>query len=381
MTPLRLADFIEANIEPILAEWVTFARTRIGADDMDVVALRDHAAEMLAIVVTDLRTPQSPLQQFTKSYGDAESDACTPDSAAETHGAGRAVSGYSVSEMVSEFRALRASVLRLWTASRGSLDSNDLQDLMRFNEAIDQALAESMTRFTRSLDQSQDMFVAILGHDLRTPLQTMLMVTQHMVDTGAADAAHTELLARAVRSAHRMNEMIDDLLDFTRSRLGSGVVIEPRETDLTIVAREAVEEMEVAYPDRTFVLECHGECTGRWDAARIRQVLANLLGNAVQHGHAAAPIVATVRGEAESVVLEVRNHGPVIPSSAMSGLFSPFKRLHGVTAPSTAHNLGLGLYIADRIVHAHGGDIAVTSSERDGTCFAVRLPRERQQER
>ena len=92
---MRLADFIEANIEPILAEWVTFARTRIGSDDMDLTALRDHAAEMLAIVAQDLRTPQSAQEQFTKPYGDAGTDDLTPDSAAETHGAGRAVSGYS----------------------------------------------------------------------------------------------------------------------------------------------------------------------------------------------------------------------------------------------------------------------------------------------
>ena len=278
--------------------------------------------------------------------------------------------------MVSEFRALRASVLRLWTASRGTLVGDDLEDLMRFNEAIDQALAESMTRFTQSLDQSQDMFVAILGHDLRTPLQTMLMVTQHMVDTGEASAEHTELLSRAVRSAHRMNAMIDDLLDFTRSRLGSGVSIQTGDTDLAVIAREAVEEMEVAHPTRTFDCRTEGDLCGNWDASRIRQVLANLLGNAVQHGDVATPIVVAARGEPEFALVEVHNHGPAIPRSAMAGLFGPFKRLQsGIDTSKSAHNLGLGLYIADRIVDAHGGSIKVTSSAAEGTCFAVRLPR------
>src|SRR6476661_6187998 len=102
---MRLADFIEGNIEPILAEWVTFARTRIGSNDMDLAALRDHAAQMLTTVVADLRTPQSAEEQITKSYGNEGTSASDPDSPAETHGAGRAISGYSVSEMVSEFRA------------------------------------------------------------------------------------------------------------------------------------------------------------------------------------------------------------------------------------------------------------------------------------
>ena len=159
---MRLADFIETNLEPILAEWVTFARTRPGSGAMDLTALRDHAAEMLAIIVTDLRTTQTDDEQHTKSYG-ADPDPRSAETAAETHGAGRATSGFTVSEMVAEFRALRASVLRLWTESRGALDSDDVVDMVRFNEAVDQALAESMTRFTHSLDQSQDMFVAILG--------------------------------------------------------------------------------------------------------------------------------------------------------------------------------------------------------------------------
>lgn len=373
---MRLADFIEGNVEPILVEWVAFARTRIGSSDMDLEALRDHAAQMLTSVVADLRTPQSAQEQFTKSYGNEGTDARTPDSAAETHGAGRAISGYSVSEMVSEFRALRASVLRLWAANSGSLDGADLEDLMRFNEAIDQALAESMTRFTSSLNQSQDMFVAILGHDLRTPLQTVLIVTQHLVDAGAVDPGQTELLMRAVRSANRMNEMIDDLLDFTRSRLGAGVVVHPAHTDLAIVAREAVDEMRSAHPLRAFEFQTDGDLRGNWDAARIRQVLANLLGNAVQHGDPAKPVVVGARGDAASVVIEVHNHGPAISKAAMIGLFGPFKRLQGGVEPSSnAHNLGLGLYIADRIVDAHGGRIDVASSDAAGTQFAVTLPR------
>src|SRR5687767_8100661 len=141
---VRLADFIDANMEPILAEWVTFAESSgPAAKGMDTVALRDHAAEMLKAIVTDLRTPQTAAEQAAKSTGDA--DSTTADTAAEVHGSGRAESGFTVGEMVSEYRALRASVIRLWTTAQGTLHREDLEDLTRFNEAIDQALAESIS--------------------------------------------------------------------------------------------------------------------------------------------------------------------------------------------------------------------------------------------
>jgi light-regulated signal transduction histidine kinase (bacteriophytochrome) len=145
----RLADFIVANREPILAEWEAFARTCAPASDaMDIAALRDHAGEMLAAIAADLRTWQSPYAQSEKSKGNAPEAGEDAPTAAEEHGAGRAESGFTLEQMVSEYRALRASVIRLWTKSRGELGPADLEDLTRFNEAIDQSLAESVSRYT-----------------------------------------------------------------------------------------------------------------------------------------------------------------------------------------------------------------------------------------
>ena len=144
---LRLADFIETNAEPILVEWALFAETCGPAGGkMDMAALRDHALEMLQAITADLRTAQTPLEQADKSKGNAEPPDSGTETAAEVHGAGRAESGFTVAEMVSEYRALRASVLRLWTLENGSLGRADIDDLMRFNEAIDQSLAESLAR-------------------------------------------------------------------------------------------------------------------------------------------------------------------------------------------------------------------------------------------
>jgi signal transduction histidine kinase len=372
---LRLADFIEANIEPILTEWVAFARTQFGAERMDLTALRDHAAEMLTEMVVDLRTPQTSEEQRLKSQGGSVRRKGSVPTAAESHGDGRAGGGFTVAEMMAEFRALRATVLRLWTARKGALSGTDLDDLTRFNEAIDQAIAESVARYTSKVDQSQDLFVAILGHDLRTPLHTITMVTEHVAEAGLLDAQSAPLMTRAVRSARRMSQMIDDLLDFTRSRMGVGIPIDPHDVDLQPLVEEAVGELRTGHAHHVFELVTTGDLRGSWDGPRIAQVLANLLGNAVQHGNASAPIQVSARGEAERVLISVRNEGAPISAEARAGLFSPFKRLQRSDRPANAQHLGLGLYIADQIVAAHGGSIDVASNEFDGTRFTVYLPR------
>ncbi len=374
---MRLADFIEGNTEPIIAEWVAFAETCGPAGGtMELEALRDHAVEMLQHIVVDLRTPQTDAEQAEKSKGQTEPSDEGADTAAEVHGAGRAESGFTVGEMVSEYRALRASVIRLWTNANHMLTGDDFEDLMRFNEAIDQSLAESVTRYTQDIDQSKQMFVAILGHDLRTPLGTVVTAAQFMIDTGELAEPHRSLMLRIVRSARRMNRMVGDLLDFTRGQLGSGVPIVRADMDLAKDAADAVEEMATAHPASRLKLNTSGDLRGNWDAARIGQVLANLLGNAVEHGAPATTISVTARGEANEVVLQVHNNGAAIPRSELPGLFSPFKRLgQGAAVGTASSNLGLGLYIVDRIVTAHGGSIDVKSSVDAGTFFTVRLPR------
>lgn len=375
---VQLADFIANNYEPILADWVAFAATSGPAGKtMDVSALRDHALAMLKVIVADLQTPQTDAEQTEKSKGTADSGPETPDTAAEVHGAGRAASGFTLAEMVSEYRALRASVIRLWAKETGALMRDaDFEDLMRFNEAIDQATAESITRFTQNLDHSKEMFLAILSHDLRTPLGAIIMSSQFMLDAGGLEDPNLMLTTTIARSAERMNAMVGDLLDLTRTRLGAGIPIVRADMDLATVARHAVDEVSAAHPNRAFHLTTTGDLGGAWDAARIGQVLANLLGNAVQHGSATTPITLTVTGEAKEVVLRITNAGPAIPAVDFPGLFNPLKRLRSSdVAARHSSNLGLGLYITDRIVGAHGGTISVTSSGEAGTTVTVRLPR------
>ena len=373
---MQLADYIEGNLETILGEWVAFAEScgKPGAT-MDVAALRDHAGTILKDIVVDLRTPQTSQEQSEKSKGNAPVEA-GEETAAEVHGAGRAESGFSIGEMVSEYRALRASVIRLWTEASGTLTGNDLQDLMRFNEAIDQSIAESISRFTEDVDYSREMFLAILGHDLRSPLNVVIMASQFMLDTGELVEPSKTLTERIARSSKRMNTMVGDLLDFTRSRLGSSIPITRKRMDLAKEAVHAADETQAANPGATIEVTTEGDMSGNWDCPRLSQVLANLLGNAVQYGAPQTPIRLSTRGEAENVVMEVHNWGPAIPAAALLDIFNPFKRLNveeGPTSPTSS--LGLGLYIAERIVKAHEGTIDVTSSAEAGTLFTVRLPR------
>jgi signal transduction histidine kinase len=376
---VRLADYIEANIEPIMTEWVAFAATSGPAGQaMTVRALRDHAVDLLRTIVTDLRTPQTDAEQAAKSRGDAPPLDGEAKTAAEIHGSGRAEGGFTVPEMVSEYRALRASVIRLWTKENGSLTGADVEDLIRFNETIDQAVAESVVRYSEDVDRAQEMFVAILGHDLRAPLSTVMTATQFVIETGTLTDAERRSLTVGMRCGRRMNQMIADLLDFTRVRLGAGLPINCADVDLGATVRHAVEEANAAARDRTLGCTITGDLQGRWDGARISQVLSNLLSNAVQYSAPDTRITVSARGEADEVVVRVHSEGAAIPSSELPRLFSPFKRLRAVSTGRSAGdstNLGLGLYIAERIVSAHGGVIDVRSSPEAGTLFTVRLPR------
>src|SRR4051812_33923991 len=153
---MRLADFILTNRAAILAEWEAFAFTCVpAAGSMGLMALSDHASEMLTVIAADLKTPQGDYEQSEKSKGHAPPTGVVERTAAEKHGTGRAESGFTMDQMVAEYRALRASVIRLWTKEQGELRAVDVDDLTRFNEAIDQSLAESITRFTQDLDESR----------------------------------------------------------------------------------------------------------------------------------------------------------------------------------------------------------------------------------
>lgn len=371
----RLSLFIRANVEPILEEWEAFARSLPMGGEMDVAALRDHAREMLGVIATDLETAQSPKQRDEKARGESdapESDSGSEPSAAEHHGAGRAERGFDVAQMVAEFRALRASVIRLWSKHLQSANLEDLEDLTRFNEAVDQAIAESIIRFTQDVDESKERFLAILGHDLRNPLGAIIMSSAFMLDTSTLGGPDRTLVERIASSARRMNQMVLDLLDYTRARFGDSIPIVRSATDVRKVVQDVMAEVAASHPGADLRLDASGDLRGRLDPDRLTQALTNLVANAVQHGSAGSPIVIVARGLESDIEIAVRNRGPVIPKNEVGQIFQPMKHVRDGGA---GDHLGLGLYIVDRIVDAHGGSIDVRSSEAEGTTFTLRLPR------
>ena len=370
----RLAEFIRANRERILVEWETFARSMPIGGTLDVDALRDHAAQMLEVIAGDMEAPQSAAEQDSKARGLADADRRKIITAAQEHGADRADSGFSVTQMVSEFRALRASVTRLWLADEHDMQRSSIEDLIRFNEAIDQAIAESITRYSGAIGQSKERFLAILGHDLRSPLGAIMTATRFMLDTGELEEPHRTLVARTASSSRRMHQMVEDLLDFTRTRFGDSIPIVRTDMDLRRTVIDLAAELGTRYPECSIQVETRGDLRGQWDCDRLSQVLTNLIGNAVQHGAAGRPVRVEARGFPSEVRIAIRNEGPHIPPESLARLFDGMERARR-QASRDKHHLGLGLYIVERIVTAHGGSIEVTSTAEHGTTFTVRLPR------
>jgi signal transduction histidine kinase len=391
---MRLADFILNNIERILAEWDAFARSTSPGATMEPLALRDHAEEILRATALDMTSAQTAAQQSDKSKGHdgGGADSLRVNGASELHATGRVEWGFDLVAMVSEYRALRASVIRLWSESTREPDQRDLADLTRFNESIDQSLAGAVRGYTQRVDRSRHMFLAILGHDLRNPLNSMMMSAEWLTRSAEGreggngdgdrdrdrDGAAAEAALQVQSSAAAMGHMIADLLDFTGAALGGEIPLSPAPMDLRDLCNEVTDEMRAAHPSCVLHFDADGDLTGDWDASRLRQVVSNLLGNAIQHGAADGTVRLAVRGTSpDEVVLSVHNDGPPIPPQLLSTIFDPL--VHGTSRELRKQrrpgSIGLGLYIAREIATAHGGSIDVRSTEQTGTDFSVRLPR------
>ena len=264
------------------------------------------------------------LQVDTKSLGQAPLIIGSSETAAQTHALLRAQSGFDIVQLTGEYRALRASVIRLW-GDDAPLESTHLDDIIRFNEAIDQALAESISFFTQQVEQSRNLFLGMLGHDLRNPLQTILMTASslRMINT---DDKITEAAARLIKSGSHMQALLDDLLDYSRTTLGVGIYINPSNVDLGQLIASALDLLRAANPGKRIDLEVQGDTFGSWDSLRLQQLLGNLVSNAIKYGAQDTPVYVSLNGGAKDVVLEVRNSGAVIEPSDLARIFDPLMR-------------------------------------------------------
>lgn len=243
--------------------------------------------------------------------------------------------------------------------------------------AIASHVATAAARFA-ALDELRDavhfseMFTAILGHDLRNPLGGIMAAAQLAMRRVEGEKL-LKPLGRIVNSAERMSRMIDQLLDFTRVRVGAGIPLKPAAADLDPILRQVVEELADANPAWSIRVDCGGDTRGVWDPDRLAQVFSNLVGNAVQHGDPAGGVIVTARGtDPERIVVEVHNQGEV-PPELVPTLFEPMTG--GDRRREKSIGLGLGLFITRQITAAHGGVIDVRSDPAAGTTISVSLPR------
>ncbi len=375
--PVRLGDFIINNMEQILHEWEEFARTITPpALTMDSADLRDHAQLMLETIAKDLGTSQTSVEQSEKSKGRApKNNIKTP---AQEHAEARLKSSYSMDQLFSEFRALRASVLLLWSKSSKQGLITDPDDITRFNEAIDQAVAESVSKYSSLIKESQNMFLGILSHDLRNPLNTISMSSMLMLQFDDVSEKVKVVCQRIYNSTQRMNRLIIDLLDFTRTQFSENLPTSLAPTNMAKICEDMVQELKSSNPKRDFIIKKQGSLDGIWDKDRIAQVFSNLLGNAVQHGSHTSPIEVELNGSKDIIIVNITNKGPAIPKSKMVTIFEPLSRYNNAEDDSHTHknSLGLGLYITKEIVLAHKGNISVTSCEDKGTTFSLNIPRD-----
>jgi signal transduction histidine kinase len=371
---MQLSNFIENGMEEILQAWENYARSvETELPKQDSVGLRDHAEKMLRTVAADMRTPQTRHQQSEKAQGRAPRG--SSDTAAETHAVARLIAGFSMDQMVSEYRALRSSVLSLWLTEETLAEADHIQDMIRFNEAIDQALAESIAAYGAAVESTRKMVLGVLGHDLRSPLGAILMAGELIQRQAGLDEKGKVLATQVCTSARRADGLIRDLLDLARCNLGTGIPVDLQRVELNPICRAVIDELRTAFPQAQIFLDEQAHVAGQFDPGRIAQVFSNLIGNALRHGDTAAPINVTV-GKAQGVIrVSVQNAGEPIPPEVMPYLFKPEGRYSSYSAGErgSAAGLGLGLFIASEIVASHGGRIEVESSEAQGTTFEVIL--------
>jgi PAS domain S-box-containing protein len=252
--------------------------------------------------------------------------------------------------------------------------TRDLTERKQAEEAQRALAAEAaMLAEKARIQEFQERFLAILGHDLRNPLAAIEMAANLLRAHGAKDAPTLRILDRIDASSLRMSRMIEQILDLTRSRLSGGLEMKRAPMDLCTVISGVVEELRTAHPSRTIDVRCL-PASGMWDRDRLEQVFSNLIANAIHYGSSEHPITVASRQDGNSVAVEVHNHGVPIPEELQAKLFNPFRRGTRDSRTATTEGLGLGLYISHEIVVAHGGDIKVSSTETEGTTFRVWLP-------
>ncbi len=367
---MHLTEFILANIEPIAREWEEFAKTCTpAAIGMTRSSLLDDVSRILRAVAEDMEQPQTPAEQEAK--GRSRRSTGPLGSAASSHVSLRIDSRFDLAQIVSEYRAMRASVLRLWAKTLPNGLSEETNAAIRFDEAIDESVAEIVPTYLQRESQFRDRFFGMLGHDLRTPINAIHLSARALVNGGGLkEENEVKMALRILNSCQNLDRMVRDILDFTRGRFGEPMHVTRSPADLGVILHDIVDELQYANPNVIIDWAASGDLRGEWDRERLSQVISNLVTNAIQHGNA-QHVSVTAGNENDRVLIEVHNQGPAISQDRLATIFNPLRQERHSNQGHAG--LGLGLFICKEIVKAHGGTISATSSRDAGTIFAMRL--------
>jgi signal transduction histidine kinase len=372
---MRVAEFIRTHPNEIETEWERFARSiSTFSPDLDVLTLRDHLREILIAMADDMETPQTLEEQAEKSQGEQARGGAL-DRITALHARMRLNSGFNLEHAISEYRALRSSILFLWMRTQPAGDDIVLSEVTRFNETIDQAIAEVIRRFADKSERYSDVFLGVLTHEVRNPLN-VIKLSSETLKAGPLQEVQARCVERVLRGAGSIERLVNDLAILVRSRMRVPFPLTRAACNLGDICALTLEEVEASHGDVVFELEKIGDLKGDWDRERLAQVIFNLVTNAITHA-AVKQVQVIAQDLGSEVVLRVSNQGTPIPFELQESIFDPFVHRETASLTSTKKGLGLGLFIVKEIVTGHGGTVEVASTEAEGTTFTVKLPRSR----
>jgi signal transduction histidine kinase len=371
----RLAVLLRNHREQLVQDWSVRVRkdpTLIRASNFDDEELRDYIPKLLDDLIDALAKGSSGNGEQGVVIGSSE--------AAKAHVRHRFEQQFSLEDLLRELAHIRVAIINLAAQEDVKLAGSEAQLV---HSAIDEvmntaacAMAEMTSADLRRDVELRELFVAVLGHDLRTPITTIHLTMADLLKREDVPASLTRPHQRIARAADRMQRMVAELLDMTRIRVHEGMPIAPEPIALQSICEQMVEELGLKYADRTIVFNAFGNSQGQWDPVRMAQVVSNIIGNALGHSPPDTPVNVELRSEDDRVVLQVNNKGTPISPEEIAIVFKPFR--YGTQDPPTTNRsegLGLGLYIAKEIVKAHGGTIELTSNKHEGTTVTITLPR------
>ena len=358
-TPVKclIVDDLEENLLALSAllqrDGVELLQARSGIEALELLLVHD-----VALAILDVQMPEMDGFELAETMRSSERTRHVPIVfvTAGSRDALRMFKGYEAGAVDFLYKPVEPHILR---------SKSDVFFQLHRQKLL---LAQHLQERTETL-RLHETFTAVLGHDLRGPLSAMMMAAEILARR--PDASVSAVGARMLRSGRWMGRMIEDLLDLARTRVGDGMPVVPARFDLGALAERVAQERTSATTDKTVQFSQCGDLHGDWDEDRMTQVLTNLIGNALRHG-TEGPVTLHVDGQAmDRVQLRVANCGAIAPEM-LPHIFDPFRS--GRTHSSRSEGLGLGLYIVQQIVWAHGGTLGVESGN-GCTVFHVDLPR------